>query len=1240
LPAHAQDHAAAHAQTQAPIVDNNTHDTDFTRAGAGHMASISASDTSAHNALVTRAGAGHSASPNTETRPLTTHSPLGPDYVELLARSNFSFLRGASHPEEMVEQAKRLGYRGLALADVNGLYGVVRGHQAAERPSHFDAEGLALHQLHQERGGNFRYHVGAELTPYDASPLVLLPMNMDGYRLLSRLITRVKRPAAKAKIKLSFEELVEEAGDQSGDLIAIALPPWTDAQIERLHASFGDRLYLPVTKDYTWSSIALARQALAYETKLGVQLIASQRPLFHAPERRPLHDILTCLHEKTTLQDAHTRLLTNSERHLKPLHELQELYRDRPDLLTRTVEISQRLQFSLRELRYKYPQELIPPGETSASFLKKLVEQGVEWRYPAWTPPEILRKARAQVAHELELIRDLEYEDYFLTLWDVCQFARARGILHQGRGSAANSIVCFALGLTAIDPIKLGLLFERFLSRERNEPPDIDIDFEHERREEVIQYIYQKYGAERAAMVCTTICYRSRLAIRDVARAFGVPTPTVDALVKYMGREGLSRLQNPAAHEPFDPTRYGLTPERFDLLVRRARELVGFPRHLGIHTGGFIISHEPVIDLVPVEAATMTNRYVIQWNKDDVNLLGLMKIDVLSLGMLTAIRKALETLQRVKKIEHDLTTIPQEDPATYEMIQRAQTTGVFQIESRAQMALLPRLKPRTWYDLVISVAIVRPGPIQGGMVHPYLRRRDGLERVSYAHPRLRKVLQKTLGVPLFQEQIMQIAVEVAGFTPGEADELRRVVSSAWKKKAVMHGLRQRLINGMLANGLSTEYADQIYRVIEGFASYGFPESHAASFALITYVSCWLKRHHPDVFVASLLNSQPMGFYPPRQLIHEAQRNGVRFLPLDVNHSQWDYEVITPGVIRTGLRSINGLSELDAQKIITARGAPCGDARGAQAPEIAARAGAGHAALLGAVINTIGDDTRARAQDHLTRDTSSSSSIRAGAGHMASTGASDTCTHDALVTRAGAGHSASQIQEAATPLTAPAPLTATRTPTTPLTPLTAPTPRTPFRDLEDFIRRTRLTRKTYTRLAQAGALSALEPDTRLALYRLQGINYDQGSFFYASEPITQHDDGRHNISRESQWQRVQREFAAKGFTLDTHPLKLLRPQLQRAGARTAAELATLGHGAEVQVAGLLTMMQKPPTAKGVAFLSLEDETGISNIILMPEVYQRLRLQLQSSPILHLRGRLEARHGVRHLKATTLLESTLP
>ncbi len=1181
------------------------------RAGAGHTASFASVD------LDASAGAGHTApesapTPDSERTP----TPASADYVELLARSNFSFLRGASHPEEMVEQAKRLGYKGLALADVNGLYGVVRGHQAAERPSHFDAEGLALHQ---ERGADFRYHVGAELTPFDASPLVLLPMNIDGYRLLSRLITRVKRPAAKAKIKLSFDELVEEAGDRSGDLIAIALPPWTDAQIERLHASFGDRLYLPVTKDYTWSSIALARQALAYETKLGVQLIASQRPLFHAPERRPLHDILTCLHEKTTLQEAHTRLLTNSERHLKPLHELQELYRDRPDLLTRTLDVSRRLQFSLRELRYKYPQELIPPGETSASFLKKLVEQGVEWRYPAWTPPEILRKARAQVAHELELIRDLEYEDYFLTLWDVCQFARTRGILHQGRGSAANSIVCFALGLTAIDPIKLGLLFERFLSRERNEPPDIDIDFEHERREEVIQYIYQKYGAERAAMVCTTICYRSRLAIRDVARAFGVPTPTVDALVKYMGREGLSRLQNPAAHEPFDPTRYGLTPERFDLLVRRARELVGFPRHLGIHTGGFIISHEPVIDLVPVEAATMTNRYVIQWNKDDVNLLGLMKIDVLSLGMLTAIRKALETLQRVKKIEHDLTTIPQEDPATYEMIQRAQTTGVFQIESRAQMALLPRLKPRTWYDLVISVAIVRPGPIQGGMVHPYLRRRDGLERVSYAHPRLRKVLQKTLGVPLFQEQIMQIAVEVAGFTPGEADELRRVVSSAWKKKAVMHGLRQRLINGMLANGLSTEYADQIYRVIEGFASYGFPESHAASFALITYVSCWLKRHHPDVFVASLLNSQPMGFYPPRQLIHEAQRNGVRFLPLDVNHSHWDYEVIAPGLIRTGLRCINGLSELDAQKIIAARGASCGDARSPQSPEIAARD-----AHIGASPNAhVGTDVPPL--------------IRAGAGHTASTGASDTSTHDQNVlragagysvsftntnldARAGAGHSASQAHET----------------TTPLTPTTAPASLTPFRDLEDFVRRTRLARKTCTRLAQAGALSALESDARLALYRLQGINYDQGSFFYASEPVTQQDDGRENISRESQWQRVQREFATKGFALDTHPLKLLRPQLQRTGTRTAAELTTLGHGADVQVAGLLTMMQKPPTAKGVAFLSLEDETGISNIILMPEVYQRLRLQLYASPILHLRGRLEARHGVRHLKASELLE----
>lgn len=1106
--------------------------------------------------------------------------PRGRDYVELLARSNFSFLMGGSHPDEMVLRAKQLGYRGLALCDVNGLYGVVRGYQAAEKPSHFDATQIAAHTAYGE--GRFRYHLGAELTPFDASAVALLPTSKDGYTRLSRLITRVKRPAAKGRLKLSLDDILEEAGVATGELLAMPLPPWNMKDLEKMVDAFGDRLYLPVHKDSTWESIELARQAIQIERRLGpsgLKLFATQRPLFHTPERKPLHDVLTCLHHGVTLNEAKTKLTLNSERYLRPLDELRLIYRDRPDLLHRTMEISDRLQFSLSELRYKYPQEALPIGKTSIEHLRELVDKGLTWRYPEEThlhkvtnaaaidlhggatsaqtnphppaPKDVRDKARKQAEHELTLIRDLEYEDYFLTLHDICQFAHARGILHQGRGSAANSIVCYTIGLTAIDPIRLGLLFERFISRERAEPPDIDIDFEHERREEVIQYIYKKYGASHAAMVSTTICFRSRMALREVSKVMGVPLEKIDLLVKTMGREGLSQL----LATPFDIAKFGMSEEKFRLILKLANEIKGFPRHLGIHSGGFVIAHEPVVDLVPVEAATMTDRYVIQWNKDDVATLGLMKIDILSLGMLSAIRKSLELLKSAKGISHELATVPQEDPATYAMIQKADTIGVFQIESRAQMSLLPRLKPKTWYDLVVQVAIVRPGPIQGGIVHPYLRRRSGQDKVTYAHPRLEPILAKTMGVPIFQEQVMQIVVAVAGFTPGEADELRRVVSSAWRKKAVMHGLRQRLVNGMLNNGIGVEYADQIYKVIEGFAEYGFPESHAASFALLTYISCWMKCHHPDIFAISILNSQPMGFYPPRQLISDAQRHGVLFQPLDVQTSEWDYTLEKNGVVRVGLRSVDGLSENEARILIASR----------------------------------------------------------------ATG--------------------------------------------------------PFRDLEDLVRRTQISKKSLTRLTTAGALQSVFPpgiDTRKALFALQGLNFDQQSFFYGTEPLatdgvstpmahndvwpvasnetatpmavqsmTGASDGRETIRTETAWESVAREFKTKGFSLDSHPMKVLRKQPGLMTKHQSAEnLKNLPNGAVIKMVGLRSLLQKPPTAKGVCFVSLEDETGIFNIVIMPDVYEKVRTALYLSNILEVVGRLQNQKGVIHIKAANLRPFQLP
>jgi DNA-directed DNA polymerase III PolC len=1049
-----------------------------------------------------------------------------PRFVELLARSNFSFLQGASHPEEMVLRAKKLGYDGVALCDVNGLYGVVRGYQAIEKPSAFDAEQLASTPLDGKPATTFRYMCGAELTPYDSSPMILLPMNKYGYVRLCHLLTKCKRHSPKGHITLALQDVL----DESEDLLVFPLPPWNDDHLKKMQHVFKDRIYLPVHRDFTWESTQQYQSALRLERELGLALFATQKPLFHEPQRKPLHDVVTCILHKTTLEEVATKLSLNRERYLKTPEQLAFLFRERPDFLSRTVEIMNRVEFSLSELRYKYPQEVLPPGKTTAGYLRELVEAGLAWRYHGFHNYEkserldgrnekFCRKARQKIESEMALIHELEYEDYFLTLWDICNFAKSKRILYQGRGSAANSIVCFALGLTNVEPIERGLLFERFISRERGEPPDIDIDFEHARREEVIQYIYTKYGERHAAMVCTVICYRSRMSTREVAKAMGMPLDKINRLIKFMGREGISRL----LEGPVDLTPFDLSEDRFRLLIQLAMELRGFPRHLGIHSGGFVISHEPIVDIVPVESATMNKRYVIQWNKDDINTLGLMKIDILALGMLHAVQKSLELLRSHKGIDWNMAQFPQNDTATYDMICKADTIGVFQIESRAQMSLLPRLKPRCYYDLVIEVAIVRPGPIQGGMVHPYLKRRAGKEKITYAHPSLVPILGKTLGIPLFQEQVMQIAVAVAGFTPGESDELRRIMSSAWKKKPLMDGIRQRVINGMLAHGLKQEYAEQIYKTIEGFSSYGFPESHAASFALITYVSCYLKCHHPDVFTTALLNSQPMGFYSPRQLIADAQRHGVQFLPLDVQESVWDYELAertTYHNIRTGFRSVYGLREEHAQTIVTER------------------------------------------QQH--------------------------------------GR---------------------------------------YLDLSDLIRRTKLTKNVLIRLAAAGALEIFALNTREALWVIQGLSFDTQSFFFGA-PLDA--DPEHQLQtaatlpEESVWQEIHREYETKGFSIDNHPIGVLRPLLKRISSSfvSAVEMEELKDRSKIRVAGLMSLIQSPPTAKGMCFLSVEDETGLINAVLTPDIYKKYRTLLVTHPLLDIEGVLESRDGVRNIRALIL------
>jgi len=1058
------------------------------------------------------------------------------EFAELLGKSNFSFLEGASHPEEMVLQAQSLGYKGFALCDRNGLYGAVRAFQAIEYPSKF----LLNHNPKEK----INYHVGAELllrqspiedyqetakqlslsekslaTDFQSLPLTLslLPMNKAGYFSLCRLITLSKRRSPKGFACLDLEDIKAE----SQELIAFLLPPYNQSHVETLLDVFGNqRFFLPVTKDYTWESRQHYLRALDLEHQLGVSIVATNRPLMHTKERKPLLDVLSCIAHKTTLDQAKTRLTQNSERHLKPLSELKELWSDRPDALQRTVEISEQIHFSLFELKYEYPRAL--EGDQDASkALRELTFKGLKKRFPNGIPQRVTDMAN----HELSLIAELEYEDYFLTLWDVCQFASSQNILHQGRGSAANSVVCYALELTAVDPTKVKLLFERFLSKERGEPPDIDIDFESDRREEVIQYIYKKYGQEHAAMVCTVICYRSRMALRECAKTLSIPKDKVDHLIKRMGREGLSHLQ--ADKEALLAEPAGLTKDLYLRLVQIASALVGFPRHLGIHTGGFLISRRPIFECVPVEKASMDQRYVIQWNKDDLNILKMLKIDVLGLGMLSALRKSFELLKKFEGLEYDLYSLPKEDFETYQMIQKADTVGVFQIESRAQMSLLPRLKPKCFYDLVVEVAIVRPGPLQGGMVHPYIKRRHGREKVDYAHPDLIPILEKTFGIPIFQEQVMQVASAVCGFTPGEADELRRIMSSSWKKKDLMHGLRQRILNGMLSHGISMEYAEKIYQTIVGFSSYGFPESHAASFALITYASCYLKRHHPAIFTCSLLNSQPMGFYSPRALIADAKQSGVRFLDVDLQKSIWECQpekLERPldsnqnssfkGQLRLGFSSLYGLPKEELLKLV------------------------------------------------LERETNGE-----------------------------------------------------------------------FPSLENLVQRCPfLTKRTLLKLAAAGALRSFRLLPRQALWKVQSLNMNSKSLFFAQSE----DQQKQLLPNENDWDFVEREYEAKGFSLHKHPLDLFRQQLNRESSKflTAADIKKVPGGRTLSTAGLMALHQRPPTAKGFSFLTMEDETGSFNVILEPKIYEKHRLDLIFYPILKIYGKVEKKGGVTNIKATRL------
>jgi len=1008
-------------------------------------------------------------------------------YAELHCRTNFSFLEGASHPDELVQQAAEHGYRALAITDTNSVAGVVRSHLAAKE--------IGLKLL-----------IGAEITLVDASPTVLLATNRDAYGRLSRLITRGRRKAEKGSCLLNFADVAEHAEGLIACVVYRDGSP-EPAALPRYRDLFGDRCYLLAELHRGAEDRAHVGRLIHASQTSGVPLVAANDVHYHDRSRQMLQDVLTATRHGCSVAELGLRRFPNAERFLRTRADMYRLFPECPDAVARTVEVADRCTFSLDELRYEYPEELCPPGMTPLEHLSRLTWEGARWRYPKRIP----KKIRQLIEHELRLIEELHYEAYFLTVWDLVKFARGRDILCQGRGSAANSAVCYCLGVTSVDPDRIDLLFERFLSKERNEAPDIDIDFEHERREEVIQYVYEKYGRERAGMTATVITYRPRSAVRDVGKALGLSLDEVDAMAKSLENYNENdRLAGRFRESGFDPTTR--TARQLRALVQ---EILGFPRHLSQHTGGMVLTQKPLCEIVPIENASMPARTVIEWDKDDLDALGILKVDCLALGMLTAIRKGFDLITKHHGRQMTLATIPAEDPGVYEMIQRADTMGVFQIESRAQMAMLPRLKPECFYDLVIEVAIVRPGPIQGEMVHPYLRRRAGEERVDYPDERIRDVLKKTLGVPLFQEQAMKLAIVAAGFTPGEADQLRRAMG-AWRRSGVMDRFRQKLLDGMAANGYPAEFAERLFSQIRGFGEYGFPESHAASFALLVYASAWIKRYYPAVFAACLINSQPMGFYAPAQLIANARQHGVEVRPVDVSFSEWDC-ALEERVLRLGFRMVSGLSKSHSDIIVAAR------ADG------------------------------------------------------------------------------------------------------------------PFAAFEDFARRTRLSNAVLSRLSKADVFGSLTLDRRNAHWQSLPVQRVMPLFDGAEEagraetadaepPVT--------LPAASPLSEVASDYQATGLSLRDHPMKFIRPVLDKMRIAKASDLAILPVNRRVKVAGLTLMRQRPGTASGITFVTLEDETGFANLIVRPEIWERYHAAARTATAMLAHGRLQRQDNVIHVLVTRL------
>jgi len=1048
-------------------------------------------------------------------------------YLEFAVASNFSFLRGASHPEELMVQATHAGLAGLGLCDRNSVAGVVRAHLAK-----------------REQNLPLRYHPGARLVFADGTPDILAyPRNRAGWGRLTRLLTLGNLRAEKGACTLYIDDLLAHAFGL--ELIVIS----ANAQLlARLRETMPHRVRLAASMLYRGRDGARLVRLKDHARNAGVPLIAVNDVLYHHPDRRPLADILTCIREKTTIDRAGRKLAVNAERHLKPPEEMMRLFRNAPEAVEETLALSDELSFSLDELRYEYPDEQVNGFDNAQDALAHFTYEGATRRYPQGIPA----KVRANLEHELKLIAQLQYAPYFLTVHDIVNFARSKNILCQGRGSAANSAVCYCLGVTEVDPERADLLFERFISPERREPPDIDVDFEHARREEVIQHIHGKYGRERAGIAATVISYRGRSAIREVGKAFGLSEDTIGALSSSIWGGGGGSVSKDAV------SRTGLDPQsrRMRQILALAQEINGFPRHLSQHVGGFVITRSRLDEVTPIGKAAMDDRTFVEWDKDDLDALGILKIDVLGLGMLSCLRKALDLVDEHYGERYTLATIPPEDPAIYRMLCRADSLGVFQVESRAQMTMLPRLAPRNFYDLVIEVAIVRPGPIQGDMVHPYLRRRRGQEPISYPSKELEAVLSKTLGVPLFQEQAMKIAIVAAGFTPSEADRLRRAMAT-FKRVGTIGTFQRKMIDGMLANGYEREFADRCFQQIEGFGEYGFPESHAASFALLVYASAWLKCRYPDTFAAALLNAQPMGFYAPAQIVRDAREHGVEVRPPDVNHSSWDStlepgpraterlhelhremrdDIRTTHAVRLGLREIKGLSEEDGKLIVERR------------------------------IRSFQPDD-------------------------------------------------SKISIA-------------------------------YDSMRDVWLRTGLSPRVLERLADADAFGSLGLARRQALWAAKALgrvgDRDDDLPLFTSRGDAQ----ARIVSREPDvslppmpiGEEVINDYRFLHLSLRAHPAQFLRPDLDARGIKQNDTLRRTPSGMRVRISGLVTCRQRPGSANGVVFMTIEDETAVANVIVWPKVFERLRRIVLSARYVAVIGPVQEESGVIHVVADQLEDLT--